>query len=920
MRAMLKRPSYAYALLLAAATLTGCENTGTTTNTGCTSDEKCHEISPAAFCGVTGFCVLPFGVSPPDMATIQPDFARPADIAVPPDYQLPLDLSQAPDMFGQCPKDTKLCVNKCISIFGCCTNMDCPANGQTCQVDNTCQCPVGQRACGLNCIPNTQCCTNDDCQSKVCSAGTCANPSCTDGVANGNETDIDCGGGFCSKCLVGRGCSIAADCRSNVCTNKRCTETGFTLAQNWGGGVTPAWAVTADFNVDGKPDVVTSNTGSNSIACLLGRGDGSFLMTATAATGLSPVIAATADFNGDTVPDVVTANNASYDVSVLLGYGDCTFGPTLNITTGGGPIYLVATDVNADKKADIVVVNSVANSVTIVPGKGDGTFGASTSLSTVVTNPRWVTVGDFNSDGFMDLATLNIGQTSPYTMSLFLSKGPGIWNAAMVVPLVGVNVPRNVVSADYNGDGKLDLIFGTSTWGAYVYTGNGNGTFQFIGNIDKNQIVTTSFMAPVDLNNDKKIDLVTGNGTFLANGNGSFQANVAYPGYSSLAAVASADYNGDGKVDIAFPSANNVICLFGNGDGTFQTLSQVQGMLSGSTTDVALFSPRYVTIADVNDDGRGDVLATGSNNATLNVFASNANGTLQIPVTYTVAATPMGVAAADFNGDGKTDVAVASGGSSNMSVLINAGNGTFKPALNVATSFYLTNYIATGDFNADGKVDLVLTTTGSNALAFQSNGDGTFKAPVVLTTGSTPRGVVTGDFNADGFVDIATANNAGINITFIPGKGDGTFSTAVNFPVPNAHRPAGIAIADIDADGKLDVVYADSNSTNVYAALGTGNYVFANPVANAVGAAPQSLAANDFDGDGKLDFVTSGGADRSLSVLLGTGKALLAPAVNHDSGPNTVWVATGDINGDKKVDIAAANQNGNNISILLNNF
>ena len=96
--------------------------------------------------------------------------------------------------------------------------------------------------------------------------------------------------------------------------------------------------------------------------------------------------------------------------------------------------------------------------------------------------------------------------------------------------------------------------------------------------------------------------------------------------------------------------------------------------------------------------------------------------------------------------------------------------------------------------------------------------------------------------------------------------------------------------------------------------------MFANPVANAVGAAPQSLVANDFDGDGKLDFVTSGGADRSLSVLLGTGKALLAPTVNHDTGPNTVWVATGDINGDKKVDIAAANQNGNNISILLNNF
>ena len=208
--------------LLGVAGLLAIATTGCPATVQCNNDSNC----PASFTCVNNFCLA----IAPDLAITQTLYDGP-----PPSTQ---DF-RTDDGGGGCPQGTKQCgvlqgnAPRCIPNDYCCTNLDCPADGQTCAANGECQCPVGQRACGTKCIvsdPNsgTACCTDDDCSSKVCSRQlyVCLPPACGDGVANGNETDIDCGGGFCDPCLDGRSCVKNVDCVSNYC-NSTCNEPGF---------------------------------------------------------------------------------------------------------------------------------------------------------------------------------------------------------------------------------------------------------------------------------------------------------------------------------------------------------------------------------------------------------------------------------------------------------------------------------------------------------------------------------------------------------------------------------------------------------------------------------------------------------------------------------------------------------------------
>src|SRR5262249_28657255 len=141
----------------------------------------------------------------------------------------------APDMLCNppdcCPMGQRLCGQRCIAKEACCTNADCGVAGQLCQMDGTCACPPNLKLCELACVSLTACCVGADCMSGVCEAGKCIAPTCTDGVKNADEIDIDCGGaGKCDRCPVGRTCAADGDCLSNRCAGNTCQEIGFTVA------------------------------------------------------------------------------------------------------------------------------------------------------------------------------------------------------------------------------------------------------------------------------------------------------------------------------------------------------------------------------------------------------------------------------------------------------------------------------------------------------------------------------------------------------------------------------------------------------------------------------------------------------------------------------------------------------------------
>src|SRR6266699_2151245 len=290
---------------------------------------------------------------------------------------------------------------------------------------------------------------------------------------------------------------------------------------------------------------------------------------------------------------------------------------------------------------------------------------------------------------------------------------------------------------------------------------------------------------------------------------------------------------------------------------------------------------------------------------------------------------PSNIVVGDFNGDGKPDLAVANFGDWNVYVLLGNGDGTFQ----VARSVYFNGggarfwYIAEGDFNGDGKLDLAVTDySNNNVSVLLGNGDGTFQAPRTFPVGIHPAQVAVGDFNGDGKPDLVASNVDSNTISVLLGNGDGTFQAAQSLPV--GLNPWYFALGDFNSDGILDLAVADygcsqechpSPSNTVLVLLGNGDGTF-RPAPNlTVGNGPAGVAVADLNGDGKPDLVVANFDDNTLSVLLGNGDGTFQAAQNYlvDSAP--VFVAVGDLNGDGKPDLAVADLHTFNISVLINN-
>ena len=350
---------------------------------------------------------------------------------------------------------------------------------------------------------------------------------------------------------------------TSLSVNPQATADGsFTvLASQSVGGTSSCYGVaTGDFNGDGKADLVTANYGSNNVSVLLGNGDGTFQSAVNYAVSY-PYSVAVGDFNGDGKLDLVTANYyGSNTVSVLLGNGDGTFQSAVNYAVGSAPSSVAVGDFNGDGKLDLAVANYGGNNVSVLLGNGNGTFQSAVNYA-VGTQPQRVVAGDVNGDGKLDLAVTNYGSNN---VSVLLGNGNGTFGSA-VNYAVGTN-PQSVALGDINGDGKLDLAvanYGSNN--VSVLLGNGNGTFGAAANYVVNY--GPCYVMLADVNGDGRADVVVANSgsngnytvsyvnVLLSNGNGSLQSAMSY--WMGAQAVAAADFNGDGRVDLAAVNSNN---------------------------------------------------------------------------------------------------------------------------------------------------------------------------------------------------------------------------------------------------------------------------------------------------------------------------------------------------------------------------
>jgi hypothetical protein len=462
------------------------------------------------------------------------------------------------------------------------------------------------------------------------------------------------------------------------------------------GGSDAGWLTAADFNGDGKLDLAVSNGYGGgppvpTISVLLGKGDGTFQPYVDYFTGGQPYSVVAADVNGDGKPDLISATAAN-SVAVLIGRGDGTFSRSTDYVGGSVPMGVTSGDFNGDGKPDLAVANRADNTVSVFLGGGDGSFAASVSYP-AGPSARAVGAADLNGDNRDDLVVADpscplIFPPCPTTgsVSVLTANADGTFNTAVSYPVNGY--PVSVATGDFNRDGKVDAVVANanSPGTVSVFLGNGDGTLQ--SPIDYATAQEPMGVAVGDVNGDGKLDLVvaaasgTTGGTasiLLGNGDGTFQTHLDYPLGSGPISILTADFNGDGKLDVAAANygGSTVSVLLGNGDGTFQ--SQV-------TYYAAYLEPTGLVTGDFNGDGHPDLAVVNGFDNTIALLSGKGDGTFPTLVNYEYGGLfgeSYSLTTADFLGRSASDLAIADfagGGGNSVSVLLNSSIAALFPS------------------------------------------------------------------------------------------------------------------------------------------------------------------------------------------------------------------------------------------------
>jgi hypothetical protein len=695
-------------------------------------------------------------------------------------------------------------------------------------------------------------------------------------------------------------------------------------------GAEPGSVALADLDGNGKLDLVTANVDPAAVSVLLGRGDGTFSAQTDyaieLAAGWAPPQSSTSslalgDVNGDGKLDIAVVEKLSGDdpaglVVVLLGEGDGTFPTTATYPTDPGPSSLALGDVNGDGKLDIVSANHDSDTVSASLGP----LGERGIRCLTGHGPATVLLGDVNADGKSDYVTVNL---LAGTVSVLPGKGDGTCAGNVETP-IGRDVTSSSSSAalgDTNGDGKLDLIV-TSTSPSTVSVLLGKGDGSFTSPVDYPVGDGPVLVALRDLDRDGKLDILVAasvSGTvsvLLGHGDGTFAAKLDYPGVISVRSAALGDLDGDGSLDLAMAGPINysrgwTSVLLGTGPGTFVRRPAYP-------TQIA---PTAIALGDLNGDGRLDVTMVGAQGDSAGkgtVLLGSAGGFAAKP-NFALEAPPSSIVLGDMDGDGKLDLVVGNHDAATVSVLAGAGDGTFASKADFATGLGPVS-VALADLDGDGALDVatvgyqpsgqttvsVLLGTGEGKLAARTD-YGVYRNTFSLG----PQSLAFGELTGDGNLDVAVVVDSAIagSVAILPGRGDGTF--ADKKPGTSEGDPPGsVVLADLNEDGRLDVVTASAHDVvgvGWVAAGSGGSYA-------TTGFATRPLAVGDINHDGILDIMTGTSnwnwpeSPGLISVLLGNGDGTFAPALDYPAA--AVVLALGDVDGDGELETVTATPSG----------
>jgi hypothetical protein len=346
--------------------------------------------------------------------------------------------------------------------------------------------------------------------------------------------------------------------------------------------------------------------------------------------------------------------------------------------------------------------------------------------------------------------------------------------------------------------------------------------------------------------------------------------------------------------------------------------------------------PGTVMLADVNHDGKLDILVANVESETLSVLLGDGKGHFVMASGPACATgkSPNDIAVGDFDGDGNLDLVIANTETPNLTVLLGNGKGGFKASAKspfVAASRPHVHGVAVGDFNGDGKLDVVTDSWGNNQiLMLAGDGAGNLSGPgKIFNVGKRPyERLRVADFNKDGIPDVVTTDLDQNAVTILLGDGHGGFREASGSPFAAGMAPWAVAVDDVNKDGNLDLVvipYApevkDPKQIGMTVLLGDGRGGFTtmrgSPFSLAGCRGPDRVAVGDLNGDGLRDVVVSCAQSNSLTFFIGKREGGFA--ITSRSLKNVGWsgLAVGDLNGDGKDDVVVANNGSGTVTILF---
>ena len=692
-------------------------------------------------------------------------------------------------------------------------------------------------------------------------------------------------------------------------------------------GSSPLGIATGDINHDGHTDIVVANSGNGTVGVLLQNRTASRMdAQQTYLAGQYPEAVAVGDLNCDGLLDVAAACSGSGTLEVLLQKRDGTLSSSASYLSGNGTRSLAIADLNRDGRQDVVTVNSVDSTLSLFFQNRSGALYRVDVFSTGP-NPSAVAAGDIDLDGRDELV---VACRDSSTISVFDQNASAGLNQTAIYN-VGTG-PVGVAIGDLNRDGRNDVVVAEQSSGS-------------VGVLNQ---------TPAGLLAPRAEHRTTG----------------------AAVAVAIGDLDIDGRADIAAATAGGNISVFRQrGDGTFPGCDDYR---AGN-------APAALVITDLNSDGKNDIAVANSGDGTIGILPLRAlpPGTLAQMASYNVGSTPIGLATGDLNADGLDDILVGNAAGTSVGVLLQAQNGVFGP--HVAYSFGAPLGVAVRDMNLDGRDDMIIadqTPSDPNyiRIGYQTQ-SGDFSQTPVKYRVNIPLGLVyivaSGDLNSDGWPDIAVSsvnnnvppytepNNVSI---LIQNASTGIFDYQFNLYCP---APRGVAIGDVNSDGKNDLAVAATNTSELWVFLQDANgTLFGPPARYATDASPHGVRIGDLNCDGRNDVVTADWTPNNVNIFLQNPAGTLNPrtsypasntpldlavdvdvgdfdtdglndlAVSHYTGSATVsvlnqtrqgtfssfvtfasgqapaYLASGDLNGDGKTDIGVANRNGNTVGVF----